>query len=71
MAGLPDIIVCAEGLFIGLEVKNPESRENTSLRQKYVQQKIKDAGGYAGVVTNSEEAVRAVHAVLRRHARTR
>jgi Holliday junction resolvase len=26
MAGLPDIIVCAQGLFIGLETKMPQTR---------------------------------------------
>lgn len=62
MAGLPDIIVCAEGLFIGLETKLPETRNNTSLRQDYVHGKIRGAGGTAEVVCSAEEAV----AVVRR-----
>lgn len=64
MAGLPDIICCAEGLFLGLETKNPESRENTSARQDYVHSLIRDAGGVAQVVTSPDDAVRVVRAAL-------
>lgn len=64
MAGLPDIIVCAEGRFIGLETKLPETRDNTSLRQDYVHAKIRAAGGTAEVVCSPNEAVEVVRAVL-------
>ena len=64
MAGLPDIIVCAEGLFIGLETKMPESRDNVSPRQVYVHEKIRDAGGWAIVVCGVQEAVMTVHEIL-------
>lgn len=57
MAGLPDIIVCAHGLYIGLEVKHPETRNNTSLRQDYVHGKIRKAGGVAEVVCSPREAL--------------
>jgi Holliday junction resolvase len=60
MAGLPDIIVCAKGLFIGLEVKLPETRSNTSLRQEYVHEKIRNSGGVAEVVCSPAEAIVAV-----------
>jgi hypothetical protein len=60
MAGLPDIIVCAEGLFIGLETKNPETREDVSPRQAYVHDKIRQAHGAAVVVCSPAEALRAV-----------
>jgi Holliday junction resolvase len=66
MAGLPDIIVCAEGLFIGIETKMPESRDNVSPRQKYVHDKICAAGGEAIVVCGVQEAVMAVHEILER-----
>ena len=36
MAGLPDIIVCAEGKFVGLETKMPSQRYNTSVQQRLV-----------------------------------
>lgn len=66
MAGLPDIIVCAEGKFIGLETKLPETRENTSLRQIYVHKKIEQAGGVAQVVCSPAEALDVVRAALGR-----
>lgn len=60
MAGLPDIIVCAKGYYIGLEVKLPETRDNTSLRQKYVHTKIRKSGGVAEVVCSPTEALEVV-----------
>jgi hypothetical protein len=65
MAGLPDITVCAQGLYIGLETKMPGEENNTSPRQKYVHGKIRDAGGAAFVVSSVDEAVRVVQQVLR------
>lgn len=64
MAGLPDIICCAEGLFIGLETKMPSTRGNVSPRQRYVHTMIEHAGGTAQVVCSPQEAVDAVEAVL-------
>lgn len=64
MAGLPDIIVCAMGRFIGLETKMPEKRSNTSPRQDYVHGLIRESGGIAAVVTSSEEALAAVRLAL-------
>lgn len=60
MAGLPDLIVCAEGYYIGLEVKLPRTRENTSARQDYVHGLINEAGGLAIVVCSPDEAIREV-----------
>lgn len=57
MAGLPDIIVCAHGYFLGLETKLPETRENVSPRQSYVHSLINTAGGYATVVCSPAEAL--------------
>jgi hypothetical protein len=64
MVGLPDLICCAEGVFIGLETKHPETRNNTSPRQDYVHEKIRQAGGTAVVVCSPQEAVRAVEKAL-------
>lgn len=64
MAGLPDIVVCANGLFIGLEVKLPEKRSNTSKRQDYVHMLINNAGGLATVVCSPAEALEVVAARL-------
>ena len=64
MAGLPDIIVCAEGQFIGLETKLPLTRGNVSARQAYVHTLIEHAGGTASVVCSPQEALNVVEAAL-------
>jgi Holliday junction resolvase len=60
MAGLPDIIVCAKGYFIGLETKMPGKRDDTSLRQDFVHANIRIAGGMAIVVCSEGEALDAI-----------
>lgn len=60
MAGLPDIVVCAEGYFIGLETKHPETRSNTSAMQDLRHDQITKAGGKATVVTSAAEALQVV-----------
>ena len=64
MAGLPDIIVCAEGKFIGLEVKMPSARSNVSPVQRLVHTKIEHAGGVARVVCSPPEALAVVKEAL-------
>lgn len=66
MAGLNDIIVCAEGYFIAFETKHFETRDNTSVEQKNVHRKIRDAGGITLVVWTPEQAVEAVRDELRK-----
>lgn len=70
MAGLPDIIVCAQGYFIGLETKMPDKRSNTSPRQDYVHELIEAAQGTASVVCSVAEAKQVVHRVLKQKAQT-
>lgn len=65
MAGLPDIIVCAQGHFIGLETKLPDTRGNTSPRQDYVHTQIRDAGGAAYVVCSPAEALEVIDRVVK------
>jgi len=67
MAGLPDIIVCAKGLFIGLETKHPETREDLSARQVYVQGLIRQSQGISEVVTSPAEALAVIRKALREH----
>lgn len=62
MAGLPDIIVCAEGLFIGLEVKMPGQKAKP--RQEYVHSLIRDSGGAVYVVCSVSEALEAISETL-------
>lgn len=64
MAGLPDIIVCAEGKFVGLETKLPETRGDVSPRQSYVHSLIESSGGVARVVCSPAEAIKVVKEVL-------
>lgn len=64
MAGLPDIIVCAEGKFIGLETKMPATRGNVSPRQVLVHSLIENARGVARVVCSPEEALAVIAEVL-------
>ena len=64
MAGLPDIIVCADGRFVGLETKLPESRGHVSPRQRIVHTQIEHAGGVASVVCSSKEAFSVVDEAL-------
>lgn len=62
--GLPDIVGCYEGLFFGLEVKDPKappSRREPTARQALILSDIKTLGkGVSGVVTGPEEAVQIV-----------
>lgn len=57
MAGLPDIIACVDGIFVGFETKLPSTRNNVSIRQQYVHELIKTSGGFASVVTSPKEAL--------------
>jgi len=56
MSGLPDIVGCWNGRFVGLEVKVP-GQKPTDL-QAHRLREITSAGGIAGVVTSPEEALR-------------
>lgn len=56
MAGLPDIIACVEGRFVGLETKLPDGG-NATPNQQYIHGKIKAAGGQAIVVRSVAEAL--------------
>lgn len=57
MAGVPDILACVEGVFVGFETKVPGERRNTSARQEYVHERIIMAGGVAVVVCSVPEAL--------------
>ncbi len=63
LAGLPDIIACYRGRFVGLEVKTPETRGTVSARQSAILEQIYEAGGISGVVTSVDEAIEAVYMI--------
>lgn len=64
MAGLPDIIVCAKGVFVALETKEPDKANNTSVRQDLVHGQITAAGGVVSVATTPAQAVLVVERAL-------
>jgi hypothetical protein len=78
--GIPDLLLCIEGLFIGLEVKHqkrtetPEyARSRTTPLQRIQIHRINEAGGMAAVVLTPEEALDTIHRAINRmkenHAR--
>lgn len=52
-AGVPDILACINGKFVGIEVKRPGGV--VSALQKYNIQRIKEAGGVAFVAYSVED----------------
>ena len=59
--GIPDIIACIFGKFIGIEVKAPGKINNTSLVQKVQHKLIRKAGGQVWVVDSYEMFLRNMH----------
>ena len=57
IGGLPDIIVCHQGRFIGLEVKRPGKKDTVSPTQKLVHGLIRRAGGKVYVVSSIDEVM--------------
>lgn len=66
MAGLPDIIACVDGRFVGLETKNPDGGDPTRIQQ-FVHRKIMQSGGVVYVVRSVEQAVSAVEREMGAH----
>lgn len=62
-AGLPDIIACVDGKFVGMETKLPHERANVSTRQVYMHERIRKSGGIVGVVCSVGEALNLVDRV--------
>lgn len=53
--GVPDIIACYKGYFIGIEVKTPETSRNTTKLQDYNLRMIREAKGMALVAVEVED----------------
>lgn len=58
-AGIPDIICCYKGRFLGLEVKQPSGRL-TELQKRTIE-KINAAGGIALRVNSVTEVKKVIH----------
>ena len=63
-AGIPDIICCIEGRFVGFEVKN-EKGKPTKLQEATIR-KIKASGGIAMVVRSVDEVKVVIADLMRR-----
>lgn len=55
-AGIPDIIACINGKFYAFEVKTAIGK--TTALQDATIRKIKNSGGYAGIVRSAEDVKR-------------
>jgi len=53
-SGVPDILACIDGMFVGIEVKKPESRNNVSKLQEHNLRLIERANGHSLVAWNVE-----------------
>ena len=53
--GIPDILVCLKGMFIGIEVKTPKTMNTVSPLQAYNLEKIDEAGGLSFVASSVED----------------
>lgn len=54
-AGVPDIIGCYKGKFLGIEVKTPETKDNVSELQKINLDMISKSGGFTRVMWDYKE----------------
>ena len=54
-AGVPDLLACIKGSFVGIEIKRPETRANTSELQKWNLNKIAECGGIAIVACSVQD----------------
>lgn len=64
VAGLPDLVGCVRGRFLGLEVKRPKKGRVSEIQLDTLG-KIRAEGGEAQVVTSPEEAIEAVRSSLK------
>ncbi len=71
MNGLPDIIACVDGLFLGLETKVPEKRSNVSEIQAHIHGLMRQAGARVEVVCGVQEALDIVDDMRTAHTITK
>lgn len=57
-SGIPDILCCYKGLFIGIEVKSPTGKGRASDIQKLKVKRIRECGGIAFITDSLEEVER-------------
>lgn len=64
-AGVPDIICCVEGWFLGIEVKRPGAKNEQSEQQKVHERNINKSKGTYLLVDSLEEVVDYVETKLK------
>ena len=57
VAGIPDIVSCIYGRFVGIEVKRPGAKNEQSEQQKIHERNIKKAGGVYLLVDDLSEVI--------------
>lgn len=62
--GIPDIIACVNGKFVGIEVKAPGKLYNTSPAQKVQHELIRKSGGTVIVTDDFEDFLVKINEVL-------
>ena len=63
--GVPDILACVEGFFLGVECKSPERPRSVSQLQQHQIQKIRESGGLAIVASSLTDVVLIVDDILK------
>lgn len=59
-AGVPDVLACIEGKFVGIEVKKPTTLNTVSKLQEYNLERITESGGISMVACEVEQVKSAV-----------
>lgn len=52
--GIPDLVVCLKGRFVGIEVKRPGNESGTTALQERALETIRECGGVAFVASSVE-----------------
>lgn len=65
VVGLPDLVGCVRGRFVGIEVKVPSKLHKVTPRQQFILDMITEAGGLAFVTDSVDTAVKRVRRWLR------
>lgn len=53
--GIPDLILCINGMFVAMELKNPNKSGKVSSRQRIELKKIRNSGGLSYQIDSFEE----------------
>lgn len=57
VSGIPDIVCCFKGSFLGIEVKRPGAKNEQSEQQKLHQRSIEKSGGVYLLVDSLQEVI--------------